>query len=169
MTQALGAGLGAKFDIENLRYEKVIIMTDADVDGAHIAALLITFFHQEMPELIRAGRLYMAQPPLFRLTAGGKSVYAMSEAERDKLIKSEFKAGQKVEVGRFKGLGEMMPAQLKETTMNPETRSLARVVIAEDKERTSADLVTRLMGKKAESRFQFIQENAAFVKDALDI
>lgn len=169
ITQALGAGLGAKFDIENLRYEKIIIMTDADVDGAHIAALLITFFHQEMPELIRAGRLYMAQPPLFRLSAGGKSVYAMNEEEREKLLKSEFKANQKVEVGRFKGLGEMMPAQLKETTMNPETRSLARVVIAEDKEKESATLVDRLMGKKAEARFQFIQENAAFVRDELDI
>ncbi len=169
ITQALGAGLGSKFELDKLRYEKVIIMTDADVDGAHIAALLITFFHQEMPELIRAGRLYLAQPPLFRLTAGGKSVYAMSDAEREKLLKSEFKAGQKVEVGRFKGLGEMMPAQLKETTMNPETRSLARVVIAEDREETSADLVTRLMGKKPEARFQFIQENAAFVRDALDI
>ena len=169
IVQALGAGMGSKFDLENLRYEKIIIMTDADVDGAHIAALLITFFHQEMPELIRAGRLYMAQPPLFRLSAGGKSVYAMNEAEREKLLKTEFKANQKVEVGRFKGLGEMMPAQLKETTMNPETRALARVVIAEDKEADSADLVDRLMGKKPEARFAFIQENAAFVKDALDI
>jgi topoisomerase IV subunit B len=169
ITQALGAGMGAKFDLEALRYEKIIIMTDADVDGAHIAALLITFFHQEMPELIRAGRLYMAQPPLFRLSAGGKSVYAMNEEEREALLKSEFKANQKVEIGRFKGLGEMMPAQLKETTMNPETRSLARVVIAEDKEADSADLVDRLMGKKAEARFQFIQENAAFVRDELDI
>jgi topoisomerase-4 subunit B len=169
ITQALGAGLGAKFDVENLRYGKVIIMTDADVDGAHIAALLITFFHQEMPDLIREGRLYMAQPPLFRLTAGGKSVYAMDEDERDRLLKQEFKANQKVEVGRFKGLGEMMPAQLKETTMNPETRVLARVVIAEDKEKESDTLVDRLMGKKAEARYQFIQENAAFVQDALDI
>ncbi|WP_411817629.1 DNA topoisomerase IV subunit B [Hyphococcus sp. DH-69] len=169
ITQALGAGLGSKFDLENLRYEKVIIMTDADVDGAHIAALLITFFYQEMPELIRQGRLYLAQPPLFRLTAGGKSVYAMTEEARDKLLKSEFKPNQKVEVGRFKGLGEMMPAQLKETTMNPETRSLARVVIAEDKSEDCGDLVTRLMGRKPEARFQFIQENAAFVKDALDI
>ncbi|WP_411820741.1 DNA topoisomerase IV subunit B [Hyphococcus formosus] len=169
ITQALGAGLGSKFDLDNLRYEKVIIMTDADVDGAHIAALLITFFYQEMPELIRQGRLYLAQPPLFRLTAGGKSVYAMTEEARDKLLKSEFKPNQKVEVGRFKGLGEMMPAQLKETTMNPETRSLARVVIAEDKSEDCGDLVTRLMGRKPEARFQFIQENAAFVKDALDI
>ena len=152
MTQALGAGLGAKFDIENLRYEKIIIMTDADVDGAHIAALLITFFHQEMPDLIHQGRLYLAQPPLFRLTAGGKSVYAMDEDARDRLLKSEFKANQKVEVSRFKGLGEMMPAQLKETTMHPETRTLARVVIAEDKSAESAKLVNRLMGKKPEAR-----------------
>ncbi|MEM8773127.1 MAG: DNA topoisomerase IV subunit B [Pseudomonadota bacterium] len=169
MTQALGAGIGSKFDLENLRYGKVIIMTDADVDGAHIAALLITFFHQEMPDLIREGRLYLAQPPLFRLTAGGKSVYAMDEEERDRLLKNEFKPNQKVDVGRFKGLGEMMPAQLKETTMNPETRTLARVVIADDKVEESGTLVDRLMGKKAEARFQFIQENAAFVKDALDI
>ena len=169
MTQALGAGLGGSFDIENLRYEKVIIMTDADVDGAHIAALLITFFHEEMPDLIREGRLYLAQPPLFRLTAGGKSVYAMDEAARDKLLETEFKPNQKVEVSRFKGLGEMNPAQLKETTMSPETRSLARVVIAEDKSAESAKLVGRLMGKKPEARFEFIQENAAFVQDALDI
>ena len=111
----------------------------------------------------------MAQPPLFRLSAGGKSVYAMDEESRDRLLKSEFKAGQKVEVGRFKGLGEMMPAQLKETTMNPETRTLARVVIAEDKSDDAGDLVNRLMGKKPEARFQFIQENAAFVRDELDI
>lgn len=169
ITQALGAGLGSKFDLENLRYEKIIIMTDADVDGAHIAALLITFFYQEMPELIHAGRLYMAQPPLFRLTAKDKSVYAMNEEERDALMKSEFKAGQKVDVGRFKGLGEMMPAQLKVTTMNPETRQLARVVIADDKAEEAGNLVTRLMGKKPEARFTFIQENAAFAQDALDI
>ena len=169
MTQALGAGIGSKFDIENLRYEKIIIMTDADVDGAHIAALLITFFYQEMPDLIHQGRLYLAQPPLFRLTAGSKSVYAMNEDEREKLLKTEFKPNQKVDVGRFKGLGEMMPAQLKETTMNPATRVLARVVIAEDKSESCSDLVNRLMGKKPEARFQFIQENAAFVKDALDI
>ncbi|MEO1251693.1 MAG: DNA topoisomerase IV subunit B [Pseudomonadota bacterium] len=169
ITQALGAGIGAKFDVDQLRYGKVIIMTDADVDGAHIAALLITFFHQEMPDLIDQGRLYLAQPPLFRLTAGGKSVYAMDEAARDRLLKDEFKANQKVEVSRFKGLGEMMPAQLKETTMNPETRALARVVIPENKAAASAKLVDRLMGKKAEARFQFIQENAAFAREALDI
>ncbi|MBI1394242.1 MAG: DNA topoisomerase IV subunit B [Alphaproteobacteria bacterium] len=166
---ALGVGLGAKFDLEDLRYEKVIIMTDADVDGAHIAALLITFFHREMPDLIKAGRLYMAQPPLFRLSAGGKTVYAMDEAERDAKLKSEFKSNQKVEASRFKGLGEMNPAQLKETTMNPATRMLARVVIAEDRAEAAVDLVDRLMGKKAEARFQFIQENAAFARDELDI
>ena len=169
MTQALGAGLGAKFDLEALRYEKVIIMTDADVDGAHIAALLITFFYQEMPDLIRAGRLYLAQPPLFKLAASGHSVYAMSEAERDALLKSDFKANQKVDISRFKGLGEMMPAQLKETTMNPASRSLARVIIADDKEKDSEMLVAQLMGKKPEARFQFIQENAEFVQDTLDI
>ncbi|MGE0410221.1 MAG: DNA topoisomerase IV subunit B [Amphiplicatus sp.] len=169
IAQALGVGLGAKFDLEDLRYEKIIIMTDADVDGAHIAALLITFFHEEMKPLIDAGRLYLAQPPLYRLTAGGKSVYAMNDEERDRLLKAEFKAGAKVEIGRFKGLGEMMPGQLKETTMNPETRALARVVIPEDKIESAADLVERLMGKKAEARFQFIQENASFVRDELDI
>ncbi|MBI1365417.1 MAG: DNA topoisomerase IV subunit B [Alphaproteobacteria bacterium] len=169
IAQALGVGLGPKFDIEDLRYEKIIIMTDADVDGAHIAALLITFFHEQMRPLIDAGRLYLAQPPLYRLTSGSKSVYAMNDEERDRLMKSEFKPNQKVEVGRFKGLGEMMPAQLKETTMNPETRALARVVIPEDRIEFSTDLVERLMGKKPEARFQFIQENAAFVKGELDI
>ena len=169
IAQALGVGLGAKFDLEDLRYEKIIIMTDADVDGAHIASLLITFFYQEMKELIDAGRLYMAQPPLFRLTAGGKTVYAMDDAARERLLKSEFKANQKVETGRFKGLGEMMPAQLKETTMDPRTRSLARVIIADDKREFSADIVDRLMGKKAELRFQFISENASFVRGELDI
>ncbi|HNS85253.1 MAG TPA: DNA topoisomerase IV subunit B [Parvularculaceae bacterium] len=169
IAQALGVSLGAKFDLDDLRYEKIIIMTDADVDGAHIASLLITFFYQEMKEMIDAGRLYLAQPPLYRLSAGGKTIYAMDDEAREKLLKSEFKSNQKVEVGRFKGLGEMMPAQLKETTMNPETRALARVVIADDKQDDASDLVDRLMGKKAEARFQFIQENASFVRDELDI
>ncbi len=169
IAQALGVGLGARFDVEDLRYEKIIIMTDADVDGAHIASLLITFFYQEMKEMIDSGRLYMAQPPLYRLTAGGKTVYAMDDAAREKILKSEFKSNQKVETGRFKGLGEMMPAQLKETTMDPKTRTLARVVIADDKQEGAADLVERLMGKKPEARFQFIQENAGFVRGELDI
>ncbi len=169
IAQALGVGLGSRFDAEDLRYEKIIIMTDADVDGAHIAALLITFFHEEMPDLIHTGRLYLAQPPLFRLSASGKTVYAMDEESRDKLLKSEFKSNQKVDVGRFKGLGEMNPGQLKETTMNPASRALARVVIAEDKAEESAGLVDRLMGKKAEPRFKFIQENAVFAQEALDI
>ncbi|WP_372340421.1 DNA topoisomerase IV subunit B [Parvularcula sp. IMCC14364] len=169
ITQALGAGMGANFDLENLRYEKVIIMTDADVDGAHIAALLITFFQRSMPELIREGRLYLAQPPLFKLSSGGKAVYATDEDHREKLIASEFKKGAKIDVSRFKGLGEMMPAQLKETTMNPATRILARVVIPEDKTDDVLDLVERLMGKKAEPRFIFIQENAEFVSEELDI
>jgi topoisomerase-4 subunit B len=122
-----------------------------------------------MKDLIDAGRLYMAQPPLFRLTAGAKTVYAMDEAARARLMKSEFKSNQKVETGRFKGLGEMMPAQLKETTMDPRTRSLARVVIADDKREFSAEMVERLMGRKPELRFQFITENASFVRGELDI
>ena len=169
IAQALGVGLGGKFDVDDLRYEKIIIMTDADVDGAHIAALLITFFHREMRELISSGRLYLAQPPLYRLSAGGKTVYAMDEASRDEKLKSEFKSNQKVDVSRFKGLGEMNPGDLKETTMNPATRTLARVVVAEDKAEDAASLVDRLMGKKAEPRFEFIQANAEFVGDALDI
>ncbi len=166
---ALGVGLGSRFDLDDLRYEKIIIMTDADVDGAHIAALLITFFHREMPELVKAGRLYLAQPPLFRLSAGGKTVYAMDDEAREAKLKAEFKSNQKVDVSRFKGLGEMNPGQLKETTMNPATRSLARVIIAEDRAEDATDLVDRLMGKKAEARFQFIQENAEFAQDELDI
>ena len=169
IAQALGVNLGARFDLDDLRYDKIIIMTDADVDGAHIAALLITFFHQEMADLIHAGRLYLAQPPLFRLSASGKTVYAMDEKERDEKLASEFRSNQKVDVGRFKGLGEMNPAQLKETTMSPATRTLARVVIAEDRAAEAESLVDRLMGKKAEPRFQFIQDNAEFARDALDI
>ncbi len=165
LIQALGCGTGDRFRESDLRYDKVIIMTDADVDGAHIASLLVTFFYRELPALIDNGHLYLAMPPLYRLSHGGKSVYARDDAHRDQLIKSEFKANAKVEIGRFKGLGEMMPAQLKETTMKPGMRTLLKVVIADDDREETSDLVERLMGKKPELRFQYIQEHAQFAKD----
>ena len=165
LVQALGCGSGSKYCGDDLRYERVIIMTDADVDGAHIASLLLTFFYREMPELISDGHLFLAMPPLYRLSNGGKTVYARDDKDRKKLIKSEFKANAKVEVSRFKGLGEMMPAQLKETTMQPGKRHLIRVETSGGKKDKTADLVERLMGKRPELRFQFIQENAAFAKD----
>jgi topoisomerase-4 subunit B len=165
LVQALGCGSGQRYREEDLRYERVIVMTDADVDGAHIASLLLTFFYREMPELITNGHLYLAMPPLYRLSQGGKSIYARDEKDRANLIKSAFKANAKVEVSRFKGLGEMMPAQLKETTMRPGHRSLIRVEIAKDEVKETENLVERLMGKKPELRFQFIQENAEFVKN----
>ena len=165
LVQALGCGTGAKYRDEDLRYERVIIMTDADVDGAHIASLLLTFFYREMPQLIKHGHLCLAMPPLFRLSHGGTTVYARDDAHREKLLKSVFKANAKVEVSRFKGLGEMMPAQLKDTTMKPGSRTLVRVEIADDQRRETENLVERLMGKKPELRFQFIQENAQFAKD----
>jgi len=169
LVEALGCGVGEKFDITRLRYGRVVIMTDADVDGAHIAALLMTFFYKELPELVRQGRVFLAQPPLYRLQAGGVSVYAMDDADRERLLKQRFKPNQKVEVSRFKGLGEMPPAALKETTMDPRRRTLLRVVLPpEDRARTS-DLVEALMGRKPELRFRFIQENAARVEaEALD-
>jgi topoisomerase-4 subunit B len=164
LVQALGCGTGAKYREDGLRYERVIIMTDADVDGAHIASLLLTFFYREMPKLISGKHLFLAMPPLYRLSAGGKSIYARDDKHKDALIKSEFRGNAKVEVSRFKGLGEMMPAQLKETTMRPGNRTLIRVDIADGDKKTEA-LVERLMGKKPELRFQFIQENAQFAKD----
>ncbi|MFL5295035.1 MAG: DNA topoisomerase IV subunit B [Phenylobacterium sp.] len=164
---ALGVQGGAKFKEEDLRYERVVIMTDADVDGAHIASLLITFFYRTMPELIRAGRLYLALPPLYRLSHGGKSMYARDDAHRDELLATEFK-GKKPEISRFKGLGEMMPAQLKETTMDPARRTLARVTLPRAEE-TVESLVEALMGRKPELRFQFIQENAEFAVADLDV
>ncbi|HET9354545.1 MAG TPA: DNA topoisomerase IV subunit B, partial [Sphingomicrobium sp.] len=159
--QALGCGLRDKFDEGALRYERIVIMTDADVDGAHIATLLMTFFFQEMPELVRRGHLFLAQPPLYRLTSGARSLYARDDAHRAELEATEFK-GRKVEVSRFKGLGEMNPNQLKETTMDPATRSLIRITLpAEYQDRQPVkDLVERLMGKNPEHRFQFIQNNA---------
>lgn len=164
LTQALGCGTGGKYRDEDLRYDKVIIMTDADVDGAHIASLLMTFFFREMPKLIEHGHLYLAQPPLYRISAGGKTVYAMDDADKDRLIAEVFK-GRKVEISRFKGLGEMPPAQLKETTMSPKNRTLLRVQVPVDEVREADDLVERLMGRKPEMRFQFIQERAAFATD----
>ena len=161
---ALGIGLGKKFDLDDLRYERVVIMTDADVDGAHIAALLITFFFRMTPGLIEAGRLYMAMPPLYKMSAGGKTVYALDDLERAELMETEFKGKSKVSIGRFKGLGEMNPAQLKVTTMDPSTRTLARVVIDDDDTVTTESLINTLMGKKADLRFEYIQEHAQFAE-----
>ncbi|MEM1390062.1 MAG: DNA topoisomerase IV subunit B [Pseudomonadota bacterium] len=170
---ALGVGAGSRFNVDDLRYERIIIMTDADVDGAHIAALLITFFYKITPGLIESGRLYMAMPPLYRLSnKKGKSVYAMDEEDKDRLMASEFKPNEKVELGRFKGLGEMNPSQLKETTMDPTTRTLARITLPDSIDELTeirpAELIDTLMGKKAEHRYRFIQENAHFADD-LDI
>jgi topoisomerase-4 subunit B len=167
LVQALGVGTGTRYRDEDLRYERVIIMTDADVDGAHIASLLITFFFQEMPELIEQNHLFLAMPPLYKLTHGPKSVYARNDKHREDLIKREFPPNAKVEINRFKGLGEMNASQLKETTMDPSKRTLLRVEIADERSEVS-DAVSALMGSKPEARFRFIQERAAFAKD-LDI
>ncbi|MCO6390458.1 DNA topoisomerase IV subunit B [Aliihoeflea aestuarii] len=167
LIQALGCGTRSKYRDEDLRYDRVIIMTDADVDGAHIAALLITFFYQEMPELIRDGHLYMAVPPLYKLTQGGKTMYARDDAHKDELLRTEFTGRGKVEIGRFKGLGEMMASQLKETTMDPKKRTLLRVEVQEAEDETRAS-VDALMGTKPEARFRFIQDRAEFA-DELDI
>jgi topoisomerase-4 subunit B len=163
LIEALGCGVGDRFDIARLRYGRVVIMTDADVDGAHIAALLMTFFYKELPELVRQGRVFLAQPPLYRLQAGGVSVYAMDDADRERVLKARFKANQKVEVSRFKGLGEMPPASLKETTMDPRKRTLLRVVLPPEDRAHTSERIEALMGRRPELRFQFIQENAASV------
>ncbi len=160
LIEALGCGAGDRFDRARLRYGRVIIMTDADVDGAHIASLLMTFFYRKLPELVRQGHLYLAQPPLYRLTQGAKSVYAMNDRDKDLLTKREFKAGSKVDVSRFKGLGEMPPAALRETTMDPKKRTLLKVVAAPEERAATNTLVESLMGRKPELRFQFIQEHA---------
>ena len=165
LIEALGCGVGERFDRARLRYGRVIIMTDADVDGAHIASLLMTFFYRELPELVRHGHIYLAQPPLYRLTQGAKSVYAMDDADRERKMKSVFKSGTKVEVSRFKGLGEMPPAQLRETTMDPAKRTLLKVVSAPEERAATAELVESLMGRKPELRFQFIQERARTVQE----
>ncbi|MBB6309597.1 DNA topoisomerase IV subunit B [Xanthobacter tagetidis] len=165
--QALGCGALTHYREADLRYEKVIIMTDADVDGAHIASLLVTYFYRQMPKLIEEGHLFLAVPPLYRITQGAKTLYARDDAHKDLLLKKEFSAKGKVEVGRFKGLGEMMPAQLKETTMDPRTRTLQRVGIEDAERAATADLVERLMGNKPEARFAFISERAAFADEEL--
>ena len=165
LSQALGVGLGSKFNVDDLRYDKVIIMTDADVDGAHIAALLMTFFFTQMRPMIDHGHLYLACPPLYRLTQGAHRVYCQDEAERDHWLKKGLGGRGKIDVSRFKGLGEMDAKDLKDTTMNPATRQLIRVSIDEDTPGETGDLVERLMGKKPELRFEYIQENAKFVED----
>jgi topoisomerase-4 subunit B len=168
LVQALGCGTRSKYREEDLRYERVIVMTDADVDGAHIASLLITFFYQEMPELVRGGHLFLAVPPLYKITQGAKSAYARDDEHRAELMETEFKGKAKIEISRFKGLGEMLPAQLKETTMDPSKRTLLRVLIDEVDFEGTRNAVDDLMGTKAEARFRFIQERAAFAED-LDI
>ncbi|MEM1237281.1 MAG: DNA topoisomerase IV subunit B [Pseudomonadota bacterium] len=168
LCDALGVGLGTKFNLDDLRYDKIIIMTDADVDGAHIASLLMTFFFTQMRPLIDAGHLYLACPPLYRLTQGAKRVYCIDERERDEWLDKGLGGKGKIDVSRFKGLGEMDAKDLKETTMNPQTRKLIRVTIDEDMPGETGDLVERLMGKKPEMRFQYIQENARFVEE-LDV
>ena len=168
LIQALGAGTGSRYRDEDLRYERVIIMTDADVDGAHIASLLITFFYQQMPALIENGHLYLAVPPLYKLTQGAKSAYARNDKHKDELIAREFKADKKIEISRFKGLGEMNASQLKETTMDPKRRTLLRVEFGDGERSEISDAVNALMGSKPEARFRFIHEHAAFAHD-LDI
>jgi topoisomerase-4 subunit B len=177
LTQALGCGVGGQFDPDGLRYERVIIMTDADVDGAHIASLLMTLFYRLMPGLIESGHLYLAQPPLYRLTQGGTTHYARDDAHKEELVEKHFSGRGKIEVSRFKGLGEMPPAQLKETTMNPATRTLLQVSVVDAEapdpkrdEKDAAKTVERLMGRKPERRFAFIQERARFVgSEELDV
>lgn len=168
LTQALGTNLGSKFNIDDLRYEKIIIMTDADVDGAHIASLLMTFFFTQMRPLIDQGHLYLACPPLFRLTQGSHRVYCKDQAERDQWLSEGLGGKGKIEVSRFKGLGEMDAKDLKQTTMDPISRKLIRVSIDEEKPGETGDLVDRLMGKKPELRYQYIQSNARFVNE-LDV
>ncbi len=167
LIQALGCGTGERYRQDDLRYEKIIIMTDADVDGAHIASLLMTFFFRQMPQLIDQGHLYLAVPPLYALKQGSKKAYARDDAHKDELLSTDFSGRGKVEVSRFKGLGEMMPAQLKETTMHPDTRTLLKIEIGDDGHSLTAKAVENLMGTKPEKRFAFITERAEFATDNL--
>ena len=167
LVQALGCGTRSKYREEDLRYERIIIMTDADVDGAHIASLLLTFFHQEMPQIIQNGHLFMAVPPLYRITQGAKSAYARDDAHKEELLRTQFNGKGKIDIGRFKGLGEMMPAQLKETTMDPAKRILMRVQVLDDQREATSNAVADIMGSKPEMRFRFITERAEFVDPAL--
>jgi len=170
---ALGCGSGSHYNDDALRYERIIIMTDADVDGAHIASLLMTFFYQEMPQLIKGGHLFLARPPLFRITISNVTYYAQDEKEKTEIVAKHAKGNARVEIGRFKGLGEMTPPQLKETTMNPESRILLQVVIDEEENELVAKRVDELMGRKPEHRFTFIQEQTALrgekLLDELDV
>lgn len=163
---ALGVGIGKKFELDDLRYERVIIMTDADVDGAHIAALLITFFYRYTPGLINAGRLYMAMPPLYKMVQKSRTEYAIDDAHKEELMKTIFNSNAKVDISRFKGLGEMNPAQLKSTTMSHKSRQLARITVDREEIMTTESLVETLMGKRADLRFEFIQEHAKFLDKA---
>jgi topoisomerase-4 subunit B len=170
LLQALGCGTGASYREADLRYDKVIIMTDADVDGAHIASLLITFFYRQMPQMIEEGHLCLAVPPLYKLAQGAKTAYARNDQHKDELLKGEFSGRGKVEISRFKGLGEMLPGQLKETTMDPSKRALLRVQVIDDEKTTIAKVVEQLMGNKPEERFKFISARAKFVsEEALDV
>ena len=162
---ALGCGLRESYQENDLRYDKIIIMTDADVDGAHIASLLITFFHEEIPSIIYEGKLFIAVPPLYKLTQKGKTFYARDDEHREAIIDKNFNKSNKIEINRFKGLGEMMPAQLKETTMLPGNRTLLRVVIPENEKEVTQKTITDLMGNKPELRFEFIREKANLYKE----